>query len=71
MEGLVGRRRVDRRTGGRDRAGGYDARPVLDDAGWQTLVGNLDRLKDAAAARGLTATLHPHVGTMVESGEET
>ena len=25
----------------------------------------------AAAARGLTATLHPHVGTIVESGEET
>src|SRR5207344_1977995 len=24
-----------------------------------------------ASARGLEATLHPHVGTMVESGEET
>ena len=44
--------------------------PVLDDAGWETL-GNLDRLREAAAVRGLTATLHPHVGTMVESGEET
>ena len=50
---------------------GYDARPVLDDAGWQTLLGNLDLLGEAAAARGLTATLHPHVGTMIESGEET
>ena len=50
---------------------GYDTRPVLDDAGWSTLLGNLDRIKEAAAVRGLTATLHPHVGTMVESGEET
>jgi inosose dehydratase len=50
---------------------GYDARPVLDDAGWTTLFGNLDRIREAAAARGLVATLHPHVGTMVESGEET
>lgn len=50
---------------------GYDARPELDDAGWSTLLGNLDRIADAAAAQGLTATLHPHVGTMVESGEET
>ncbi|MEO6411631.1 MAG: TIM barrel protein [Pedococcus sp.] len=51
--------------------GGYDTRPVLDDQGWSTLLRNLDLLADAAAARGLTATLHPHVGTMIESGEET
>lgn len=51
--------------------GGYDERPVLDDAGWTTLLANLDRLDTAARARGITATLHPHVGTMVESGEET
>jgi inosose dehydratase len=50
---------------------GYDDRPVLDDAGWSTLLGNLDRITDAAAARGLAATLHPHVGTMVETGAET
>jgi inosose dehydratase len=50
---------------------GYDRRPELDDAAWATLLANLDRLASAAAARGLTATLHPHVGTMVESGEET
>jgi inosose dehydratase len=50
---------------------GYDERPVLDDAGWATLLVNLDRLATAARARGITATLHPHVGTMVESGEET
>lgn len=50
---------------------GYDERPVLDDAQWDTLLGNLDRISDAAAAVGLLATLHPHVGTMVESGVET
>lgn len=52
-------------------ADGYDARPELDASGWATLLGNLDRIADAAAAQGLTAALHPHVGTMVESGEET
>lgn len=51
-------------------AEGYDERPVLDAEGWATLLHNLDRISDAAAAKGLTATLHPHVGTMVESGEE-
>jgi inosose dehydratase len=49
---------------------GYDERPTLDDGGWGTLLANLDRLAAAARARGITATLHPHVGTMVESGEE-
>ena len=52
-------------------AQGYDDRPELDEAGWATLLGNLDRIFDAAAAHGLAATLHPHVGTMIESGEET
>ncbi|WP_347354268.1 TIM barrel protein [Intrasporangium sp.] len=49
---------------------GYDERPVLDQDGWATLLANLDRVDAAAAAKGLTATLHPHVGTMVESGVE-
>jgi inosose dehydratase len=71
MEGLVAARAstvVIAAATGQD---GYDDRPVLDDSGWSTLLGNLDRITDAAAARGLVATLHPHVGTMVESGEET
>ena len=46
---------------------GYDARPDLDDAQWATLLANLDRLAGIAAARGLEAVLHPHVGTMVET----
>jgi inosose dehydratase len=50
---------------------GYDERPALDDAGWQVMLGNLDRIADLARTRGVTAALHPHVGTMVESGEET
>lgn len=46
---------------------GYDARPDLDDDQWATLLANLDRLAGIAAARGLKAVLHPHVGTMVET----
>ncbi|SCL34778.1 2-keto-myo-inositol dehydratase [Micromonospora rhizosphaerae] len=50
---------------------GYDNRPALDDTGWATLLGNLDRIDALAARHGLVATLHPHVGTMVETGAET
>jgi inosose dehydratase len=46
---------------------GYDERPVLDESQWATLLSNLDRLAEIAAARGLRAVLHPHVGTMVEN----
>jgi len=49
---------------------GYDVRPVLSDEGWEVLLGNLDRLSAAAAGMGVTATLHPHVGTMVETAGE-
>src|SRR5689334_15787618 len=49
---------------------GYDSRPELDDDGWRTLLGNLDRLAARAAARGITAVLHPHVGTMVENPDD-
>ncbi len=52
-------------------ATGYDVRPELDDAQWATLLENLDRISDAAAASGMLATVHPHVGTMVETGAET
>ncbi|MBB2890076.1 sugar phosphate isomerase/epimerase family protein [Flexivirga oryzae] len=50
---------------------GYDSRPQLDDLGWSTLLSHLDLIEERAGARGLRAALHPHVGTMVESGEET
>ena len=51
-------------------AEGYDTRPVLDDDGWMVLLANLDRLAALAASRGVRAVLHPHVGTMIETGEE-
>src|SRR5262249_30788219 len=52
---------------GRD---GYDTRPVLDDAGCATLPRNPHPLTRLDAPRSGRAVLHPHVGTMVESGDE-
>jgi inosose dehydratase len=49
---------------------GYDERVELDAAGWRTLFDNLIRIEDAAGERGITATLHPHVGTLVERAGE-
>jgi inosose dehydratase len=49
---------------------GYDDRPELDAAGWRRLLGNLDQLNATARERGLKAVLHPHVGTMVETGPD-
>ena len=49
---------------------GYDARPVLEQEQWGSLLHNLDRIDAAATENGLRATLHPHVGTMIESGQE-
>ncbi len=51
-------------------ADGYDSRPVLDDDQWQCVLDNLDRIQVRATERGVVACLHPHIGTMVESGEE-
>jgi inosose dehydratase len=52
---------------GRD---GYDERPEVDAAGWRTLLGRLDEIAALAAELGVTAALHPHVGTVVECPEE-
>src|SRR3954469_12117636 len=49
---------------------GYDSRPDLDDEGWHRLLRNLDRVAARAADHGIRAVLHPHVGTMVETGPE-
>ncbi len=49
---------------------GYDERTELDDAAWRRLCANLDALAAAAADHGLTASLHPHVGTLVESATD-
>jgi inosose dehydratase len=45
---------------------GYDRRVELDDEQWRRLLANLDRIRELAAAQGIAATLHPHVGTVVE-----
>ena len=47
---------------------GYDNRPQLDEAGWQRLLSNLDRVTKLAADRGVLAVLHPHVGTVIVTG---
>jgi inosose dehydratase len=49
---------------------GYDTRPGLDDEGWQVLLGNLDRVALFAGGMGIIATVHPHVGTMVETADD-
>ncbi len=49
---------------------GYDSRPELDAEGWGRLLRNLDLVAARAAEHGITAVLHPHVGTMVETGTD-
>jgi inosose dehydratase len=49
---------------------GYDARPQLGQTAWRTLLANLDAAAALAAEHGMLATLHPHVGTMVERPDE-
>ncbi len=49
---------------------GYDERPVLTDAQWQTLFANLTELQALASEYGVLAVIHPHVGTIVESGDD-
>lgn len=49
---------------------GYDERPALTGEGWRTLLANLDRVVAYAEDLGLLATLHPHVGTVVEGPGE-
>lgn len=49
---------------------GYDSRPELDQDGWDRLLRNLDRVAATAAEHGVRAVLHPHVGTLVETGAD-
>ncbi|MDP9848997.1 TIM barrel protein [Streptosporangium lutulentum] len=53
-------------TGGEN----YDDKPALDARGWKTLLGNLRLILKDVREFGRTVTLHPHVGTMVESRDE-
>jgi inosose dehydratase len=50
--------------------GGYDQRPSLDDDGWQTMLANLDRIDELTRSEGVVASLHPHIGTMIERQAE-
>ncbi|GAA1646055.1 TIM barrel protein [Actinoplanes couchii] len=49
--------------------GSYDHKVVLTDAEWHSLFAVLETLQRMAAERGLRASLHPHVGTAVETRE--
>jgi inosose dehydratase len=48
----------------------YDDRPELDAHGWDRLLARLDHANESAAAAGITATLHPHMGTLVQTAAE-
>ena len=48
----------------------YDARPALEPIQWANLLRNLDVLETRARDRGIKATLHPHIGTMIEDGND-
>lgn len=45
----------------------YDARAELSDEQWSTLLKNLEKLQHVAGEFGVTAVIHPHVGTVVET----
>jgi inosose dehydratase len=49
---------------------GYDERQVLSADEWATLTSTLDAAVDIAAECGAVAVLHPHMGTLVENGED-
>lgn len=49
---------------------GYDRPPALEEKEWSTLLSNLDRVQSVASAAGVTACLHPHLGTQVETPEQ-
>ncbi|MFI6363897.1 TIM barrel protein [Nocardia sp. NPDC050630] len=50
--------------------GGYDTRPILSGSEWRTLIETASAVRDLAAEFGLRTTLHPHIGTYVESEAE-
>lgn len=44
-----------------------EKRPEISEDEWALLLTNLKRIDEYAASRGVTATVHPHVGTMIET----
>lgn len=49
---------------------GYDERPGIGPDGWRLLLSRLDEIAALAGTLGVTAALHPHVGTVVEGPDE-
>lgn len=49
---------------------GYDERPEVGADGWRALLSRLDAIGELAGSLGVTAALHPHVGTVVEGPAE-
>lgn len=49
---------------------GYDARTPLTGHEWRTLIDTAETIADIAGEYGLRTTLHPHVGTHVETAAE-
>ncbi|MGV9410970.1 TIM barrel protein [Nocardia sp. NPDC003693] len=49
---------------------GYDARTPLTDQQWRTLADTAEAVADIAAGHGLRTTVHPHIGTHVETAAE-
>lgn len=50
---------------------GYESSGDLDSSGWRHLAHTVAAVEDLAAQSGLTVTLHPHHGTMVQTPEQT
>lgn len=48
----------------------YDQRPELSKTQWQTLIANLETIAALAAERGITACVHPHIGTLIQTPAE-
>lgn len=49
---------------------GYESTARLDPAAWNHLLGALSELTAAAEAAGVLLTVHPHYGTVIETGEQ-
>jgi inosose dehydratase len=48
----------------------YDRRPQLSEGEWRTLTDNLKRAGALASRAGVTACVHPHMGTLIQTREE-
>lgn len=48
-------------------AKGYNDRPVLDQHQWDVFFRNLDRVCKAARSKGITPTLHHHMGMVIQT----